>query len=113
MVDGGVVIGGTATDVAGPSVSAVSVTVSPVVISEVDTGPGGAGVGSWAALVSLNATLSPAIAKTAPAPTPAAASVNCLVLTSDHLIRSRSQQHDGVIPDPSTRRVAEAVHGET
>jgi hypothetical protein len=86
MVDGGVVIGGTATDVSGPSISVVSVMVAPVVISDVVTGPGGSGVGSSAALTSLNATPNALIAMMAPAPTPADASLICFDLTSDHSI---------------------------
>ena len=76
IVDGGVVIGGTATDVSGPPEDSVSVTVAPVVIYDVVTGPGGGGGSGSAALMSLNASPSAPMAMTALAPTPADATLN-------------------------------------
>jgi hypothetical protein len=114
MEEGGVVVAGTATEVAGPSSSAVSTTVSAVVISEVVTGPGGAGSGSSAALTLLNATPTAPIAIRALAPTPADATLNCFDLTSDHSISVWSaapiqpgrpvEQCVGVAFDPSGLR---------
>jgi hypothetical protein len=49
--DGVVVVAGTAIDVFGPFSSTESVIVAPVVISDVVTGPGGAGCGVSAANV--------------------------------------------------------------
>jgi len=80
------VIGGTAIDVSGPFSSTESVTVAPVVTSDVVTGPGGAGAGGSAALMSLKASPIPPMAMIAPAPTAADASFNCLDFTSDHSI---------------------------
>jgi hypothetical protein len=54
--DGVVVVAGTAIAVFGPFSSTESVIVAPVVISDVVTGPGGAGSGVSAALMSLNAS---------------------------------------------------------
>ena len=68
MDDGGVVMGGVATVVSGASGATVSVTLSPVVTSDVVTGPGGGGGGGSAALVSLKATASAPMAITALAP---------------------------------------------
>ena len=53
MADGVVVIGGVAADVSGASGATVSVIVSPVVTSDVVTGPGGAGSGGSATLLPL------------------------------------------------------------
>ena len=44
-------MGGVAADVSGASGATVSVMVSPVVTSDVVTGPGGGGSGGWAELV--------------------------------------------------------------
>jgi hypothetical protein len=63
--DGVVVVAGTAIDVSGPFCSTESVTVAPVVISDVVTGPGGAGSGVSAALMSVDAN---PIAPIAPIP---------------------------------------------
>jgi hypothetical protein len=75
--------------VAGGSVVAVvpgiSVIVSPVVISDVVTGPG---VGGSAALVLLEATANTPMATPALTPTIAAASLICFEFTFDHPIRS-------------------------
>jgi hypothetical protein len=65
MVDGVVVIGGTTAVVSGASGTTVSVMVSPVVTSDVVTGPGGAGS---AELVSLEADAKTPMASTALAP---------------------------------------------
>jgi hypothetical protein len=65
MVDGVVVIGGTTAVVSGASGTTVSVTVSPVVTSDVVTGPG---VGGSAALVFVEATAKAPMAITALAP---------------------------------------------
>ncbi|HET6736541.1 hypothetical protein [Mycobacterium sp.] len=65
MADGVVVIGGTTTDVSGASGSTVSVMVSPVVTSDVVTGPG---MGGSATLVSLAPTAKAPMAITALAP---------------------------------------------
>lgn len=66
------------------SQSTESVIVAPVVISDVVTGPGGAGSGVSAALMSLNASPIAPMATPAQAPTPADATFNCLEITSDH-----------------------------
>jgi hypothetical protein len=65
----------------GTSVGAVvDVIVSPVVISDVVTGPGGGG-SSWAALMPFDATAKAPMASTAPAPTVAAPVFSCFEFT--------------------------------
>jgi hypothetical protein len=88
MDDGGVVIGGVAAEVSGASGATVSVTVSPVVISDVVTGPGGAGSGC-AALTSLNATLSAPMASKDAAPTAADMALKCFDATLSPLLGTR------------------------
>jgi hypothetical protein len=116
MVDGVVVIGGTAAGTSGATGATVSVMVAPVVTSDVVTGPGGAGSGVWATLTSLNLTASAPIASTAVAPAVADNTLNCFDFTSDHPIRSlvvsnSSREVDGL---PLHRYwVTEAVGGET
>lgn len=68
------VTGGVATVADSVPGDVASVDVSPVVISDVVMGPGGAGSG-WAVLVLLNATVRPPMARTAPAPMVADASL--------------------------------------
>ena len=88
MGSGGVVIGGSAAVVSGASGATVSVTVSPVVISDVVTGPGGAGSGSWATLVLLVATENAPMASSAPVPMVAETTLICLVFTLTSPFRS-------------------------
>jgi hypothetical protein len=87
MVDGGVVIGGTATLVFGVSGATVWVTVSPVVAFDVVTGPGGAGSGSWAFALADTMPRAP-MASAAPAPMVADAILICFGFTSDLSSRS-------------------------
>jgi hypothetical protein len=82
--DGVVVVAGTAIDVFGPFSSTESVIVAHVVISDVVTGPGGAGSGVSAALMSLNASPIAPMATAAQEPTPADTTFNSLEITSDH-----------------------------
>ena len=88
MVDGVVVLGGTAAGTSGATGATDSVMVSPLVTSDVVTGPGGAGSGVWATLTSLNVTVSAPITSTAVAPAVADNTLNCFDFTSDHSIRS-------------------------
>lgn len=75
------------TNVVSASVGAAdSVLVSPVVTSDVVTGPGGGGSGGWAELVSLKVTVSAPIAITALAPMLADNSLICFDFTSDHSV---------------------------
>jgi hypothetical protein len=76
MADGVVVIGGTNADVSGASGATVSTMDSPVVISDVVIGPGGAGSGVSAPLTLLNVTVSAPMATTAVAPAVAAITLN-------------------------------------
>ena len=86
MEDGGVVMGGVAADVSGASGATVSVMLSPVVTSDVVTGPGGGGSGGWAELVSLDPTAIAPMAIMALAPTAADTNLTCFEFTSDHSI---------------------------
>jgi hypothetical protein len=81
MGSGVVVIGGTAAVVSGASGATVSVIDSPVVISDVVTGPGT--VGSWAALVPLVTTADTPMARRAPAPRVAEPILTCFEFTFD------------------------------
>jgi len=82
---GVVVIFGVAGGICGAVGATVSVMVSPVVISDVVTGPGD---GGSAALVSYEAAPNAPMATTALAPSVAEASLLCFEFTSDHSIRS-------------------------
>jgi len=82
---GVVVISGVAADVGGASGATVSVMVSPVVTSDVVTGPGG---GGSAALLSFEVTPSAPMTTTAPPPRIADASLICFEFTFDHSVRS-------------------------
>jgi hypothetical protein len=73
---GVVVIGGTTAGVSGASGATVSTMDSPVVISDVVTGPGGAGSGCSAPLTLLNVTVSAPMATTAAAPAQAVTTLN-------------------------------------
>jgi hypothetical protein len=77
-----VVIGGSAAGDSGASGATVSVLVSPVVISDVVTGPGGAGSG-WAALVLVDTTANAPMANKALAPTVAETNLICFEFTFD------------------------------
>lgn len=122
MVDGGVVIGGVTTDVGGASGATVSVIVSPVVISDVETGPGGGG-SSWAALT-LDVTDNAPMASNALAPTAADSSLICFEFTVTSPFRSlvgpdqpvswpnRATQ-SRVRVDPRPAWITRAAEGET
>jgi peptide/nickel transport system permease protein len=101
-----VVIGGTTAGVSGASGATVSVMVSPVVASDVVTGPGGAGSGGSATLTSLIVTVNAPIATTPATPAVADTTFNCLEFTSDHSLWSRLAQS-------CTVRVTEGGGGET
>ena len=80
-------MGGVASVVSGASGATVSVIVSPVVTSDVVTGPGGGGgSGGWAELVSLDPTAIAPMAIMALAPTVADTNLTCFEFTSDHSI---------------------------
>jgi hypothetical protein len=93
------VIVGSAMEVVGVNGAVVSVTVSPVLTGVVDTGPGGAGVGS-AELVSLKATDTAPMASTAPAPTVADTSFTLVDFTSAQLQFDLNSKSGGVNTTP-------------
>ena len=80
-------MGGVASVVSGASGATVSVIVSPVVTSDVVTGPGGGGgSGGWAELVSLDPTAIAPMAIMALAPTVADTNLTSFEFTTDHSI---------------------------
>jgi hypothetical protein len=120
MVDGVVVIGGSTAVVSGASGSTVSVMVSPVVASDVVTGPG---VGGSAELDSVEATAKAPMATTALAPIVAETNLICFDVTSDHSNSVAGEppqpagwpfeQREQSTVDAPAVRVTEAVGAET
>lgn len=117
-------MGGSTTVVSGASGATVSVMDSPVVISDVVIGPGGAGSGCSAKLAELRITPSAPMVTSAPAPIPAETIFTRDDVTFDHsnsgLVRpfaltaeGRSVSFEEVAVDLFVNRVTERAADET